>query len=279
ALEEDIDRGKLRQLLVYSKRLSTFEQKARLVRDAINTLLDADDDLTAMYLTERKNGNEREEDDHQEVEMLLESYHKICDEIVQASGNLITNIRNTEEIVKAILDANRNSLMLLDLKFSIGTLGLAFGTLCSSFYGMNLKNFIEESDLGFTGVTGFCLGASALVCWFALQKLRKVQRVRMWGEGGIDRHSGSQLVSHHLHASHHAHPHPHPHVHAHARAVMAQRHNANLLNWRLDARQASYKKKNVSGLEPLITSSQVHKNGGGGLRGGREENHSKDSLH
>lgn len=98
ALEEDIDRGKLRQLLVYSKRLSTFEQKARLVRDAINTLLDADDDLTAMYLTERKNGKVREEDDHQEVEMLLESYHKICDEIVQASGNLVTNIRNTEEM-------------------------------------------------------------------------------------------------------------------------------------------------------------------------------------
>jgi hypothetical protein len=33
------------------------------------------------------------EHDHQEVEMLLESYHKVCDEIVQASGNLVTNIR------------------------------------------------------------------------------------------------------------------------------------------------------------------------------------------
>jgi magnesium transporter len=98
ALEEDIDRDKLRHLLIYSKKLGTFEQKARLVRDAIDDLLEADDDLAAMYLTERSVGKEREEHDHQEVEMLLESYHKVCDEIVQASGNLVTNIRNTEEV-------------------------------------------------------------------------------------------------------------------------------------------------------------------------------------
>lgn len=97
-LEEDIDRDKLRHLLVYSKKLGDFEQKARLVRDAIDDLLDADDDLVAMYLSERAQGKTREEADHTEVEMLLESYHKVCDEIVQASGNLVSNIRNTEEM-------------------------------------------------------------------------------------------------------------------------------------------------------------------------------------
>ncbi|KAE8150037.1 hypothetical protein BDV25DRAFT_140228 [Aspergillus avenaceus] len=185
ALEEDIDRDKLRHLLIYSKRLGTFEQKARLVRDAIDDLLEADDDLAAMYLTERAEGVQREEDDHQEVEMLLESYHKVCDEIVQASGNLVTGIRNTEEVVKAILDANRNSLMLLDLKFSIGTLGLATGTLFSALYGMNLKNFIEESDFGFGGVSVTCFVITAVVCVYGLAKLRKLQRVRMWGESGV----------------------------------------------------------------------------------------------
>ncbi|KAG0157308.1 hypothetical protein PDIDSM_4493 [Penicillium digitatum] len=185
ALEEDIDRDKLRHLLIYSKKLGTFEQKARLVRDAIDDLLEADDDLAAMYLSERSAGKEREEDDHQEVEMLLESYHKVCDEIVQASGNLVTNIRNTEEVVKAILDANRNSLMLMDLKFSIGTLGLATGTLFSALYGMNLKNFIEESDFGFGGVSVICFALTGLVCVYGLSKLRKLQRVRMWGESGV----------------------------------------------------------------------------------------------
>lgn len=205
-LEEDIDREKLRHLLIHSKKLGTFEQKARLVRDAIDDLLNADDDLAAMYLTEKKQALDstsssttaspnqskssnnpppapRGEDDHQEIEMLLESYHKICDEIVEISGNLISNIRNTEEVVKAILDANRNQLMLLEIKFSIGTLGLAGGTLIAGLYGMNLNNFIEETEWGFGSVSVICFGLSAIICVYGMRKLRKVQKVRMWGEG------------------------------------------------------------------------------------------------
>ena len=189
-LEEDIDREKLRYLLIHSKKLATFEQKARLVRDAINDLLEADDDLAAMYLTEHKQGKKRRDDDHQEVEMLLEAYHKVCDEIVEVSGNLISNIRNTEEVIRAILDANRNQLMLLEIKFSIGTLGLAAGTLIAGLYGMNLKNFVEESDIAFTGVTMVCFGLSAIVCVYGMRRLRRVQKVRMWGEG-----YGSDLAS------------------------------------------------------------------------------------
>ncbi|KIW71714.1 hypothetical protein PV04_03849 [Phialophora macrospora] len=183
-LEEDIDRDKLRHLLIHSKKLGTFEQKARLVRDAIDDLLEADDDLAAMYLTERKTtGKQRAENDHQEVEMLLESYHKICDEIVEISGNLIGNIRNTEEVVRAILDANRNQLMLLEIKFSIGTLGLAGGTLIAGLYGMNLNNFIEETPWGFGSVSVVCFGLSWVICIYGMRKLQKVQKVRMWGEG------------------------------------------------------------------------------------------------
>lgn len=201
-LEEDIDRDKLRHLLIYSKKLGTFEQKARLVRDAIDDLLEADDDLAAMYLTEKADGKERAEDDHTEVEMLLESYYKICDEIVQISGNLVSNIRNTEEMyvvdphdlfgcphanlsnrVRAILDANRNSLMLLDLRFSILTLGIGAGTFIAALYGMNLKNFIEESDLGFGLVSLSCAVLTVVSIIYGLRKLRRVQRLSMWGEG------------------------------------------------------------------------------------------------
>ncbi|POR38780.1 Inner membrane magnesium transporter MRS2 [Tolypocladium paradoxum] len=181
-LEDDIDREKLRVLLILSKRVSTFEQKARLVRDAIEELLEADDDLAAMYLTEKQHDLSRELDDHTEVEMLLESYHKITDEIVQEAGNLVSGIRNTEEIVRAILDANRNALMLLDLKFSVGTLGLAMGTFLAGLYGMNLENFIEETNWGFGAVTSMSTIFSLIVCWYGLTKLRKVQRIRMMSD-------------------------------------------------------------------------------------------------
>lgn len=86
--------------------------------------------------------------------------------------------------MKAILDANRNSLMLLDLKFSIGTLGIGSGAFIAALYGMNLKNFIEESDYGFVGVSAWSFIFAAIVCSYGLTKLRKVQRVSMWGEQG-----------------------------------------------------------------------------------------------
>ncbi|KAH7271622.1 cora-like Mg2+ transporter protein-domain-containing protein [Fusarium solani] len=178
-LEDDIDRQKLRVLLILSKRVSTFEQKVKLVRDAIEDLLEADDDLAAMYLTEKAHDLYRGMDDHTEVEMLLESYHKLTDEIVQEAGSLVSGIRNTEDIVRAILDANRNALMLLEIKFSVGTLGLAMGTFLAGLYGMNLENFIEETHWGFGSVTGISVIFSLIVCWYGLTKLRRVQRIKM----------------------------------------------------------------------------------------------------
>lgn len=207
-LEEDVDREKLRYLLVLSKKVSTFEQKVRLVRDAIDELLEADDDLSQMYLTEKTRDISREVDDHTEVEMLLESYHKICDEVVQEASNLVSGIRNTEEMwvpyraplklrtlltslssIRAILDANRNALMLLELKFSVGTLAIAMGTFFAGLYGMNLENFIEETNWGFAGVTGASVFFSLLVGWYGLIKLRKVQRVRMSQSSSRNRRS------------------------------------------------------------------------------------------
>ncbi len=74
--------------------------------------------------------------------------------------------------------------MLLDLKFSIGTLGIGSGAFIAALYGMNLKNFVEESDLGFVGVSAWSFVFAAIVCAYGLTKLRKVQRVSMWGEAG-----------------------------------------------------------------------------------------------
>ena len=83
--------------------------------------------------------------------------------------------------IRAILDANRNALMLLDLKFSIGTLGLAMGTFLAGLYGMNLENFIEETNWGFGAVTGVSSLFSLVVCYYCLVKVRKVQRIKMSG--------------------------------------------------------------------------------------------------
>ncbi|KAL9624392.1 MAG: hypothetical protein Q9160_001354 [Pyrenula sp. 1 TL-2023] len=181
-LEEDINREKLRHLLIHSKKLGTFEQRARLVRDAIDSIREDDGDLSAMYLSDAASGQNRIEDDNTAIEMLLDSYYRICDEIVQSSDDLINNIRNTEDIIKAILDANRNSLMLLDLKLTLGALGIGSGSFIVAFYGMNLKNLIEESDFGLWGISGLSTMTAVIVSAYGMWKLRKVQRVRIRGQ-------------------------------------------------------------------------------------------------
>lgn len=74
--------------------------------------------------------------------------------------------------------------MLYDLKLSVCTLGLGAGTFIAALYGMNLKNFIEESDFGFWGVSGVCGVLSVVVLMYGMRRLRRVQKVSMWGDSG-----------------------------------------------------------------------------------------------
>ena len=62
-------------------------------------------------------------------------------------------------------------------------MGLAAGTLIAGLYGMNLKNFLEESEMAFGGISLACFGLSAIVCMYGMWRLRRVQKLRMWGEG------------------------------------------------------------------------------------------------
>lgn len=181
-LEEEITREKLRFLLIQNKKISTFAQKATLVRDVIDELLENDDDLAGMYLTAKKNGVPRSVDDHAEIEMLLESYYNHCDEIVQTINRVINNVRTSEEIINIILDSNRNQLMLLGLRFSIGLLSMGSGLFIAAAYGMNLENFIEETNYGFPLIISISTLTTILLFGYSVKHLNKLQKVTMMGE-------------------------------------------------------------------------------------------------
>ncbi|CCK70316.1 Mrs2p KNAG_0E00480 [Huiozyma naganishii CBS 8797] len=174
-LENEVNRDKLRDLLVKSKSLTAFYQRAFLIREVLDELLESDEDLAAMYLAPTR----REGDDFAELEMLIENYYTQCDEFVQQAMSLIEDIKSTEEIVNIILDANRNSLMLLELKVTIYTLGVTVATLLPAFYGMNLKNFIEESVVGFNAVVVLSLAAGLWITRTNFKSLRDVTKLSM----------------------------------------------------------------------------------------------------
>jgi magnesium transporter len=178
-LEDHVDRDLLQELLVRNKAMAKFYQKSLLVRNVISDVLDSDEDLVHLYLSERHTGKLRDLTDHAEAELLLEAYYKQCDEIVQQSEQLISNVKSTEEIINIMLDANRNSLMLLELKITIGTLGFTIGMFFAALYGMNLKNFYEESDIGFVGVSVVIAALSMGVTWYNLRTLSTLKRMSM----------------------------------------------------------------------------------------------------
>ncbi|GAA5936079.1 CorA family magnesium transporter [Sporobolomyces koalae] len=182
-METHIDRDNLRLMLQYSRKLSIFQKRAALVQEALDELLSNDDDLAAMYLTAKIQGQPRSADDHEEIELLLESFSKQCEEIVSEVETLSANVRHTEDIIELILDANRNSLLGLDLRVSIATLGLTAGAMIAALFGMNLTSHLEETPYSFTAVTLLAFLLAGSVTGFGLRRLRTLRKVNLgWRE-------------------------------------------------------------------------------------------------
>lgn len=178
-LDKSVERTKLRYLLIESKKLAQFHKKVKLIEDLLDDLLEQDDLLNDLYLTENLHGRKRVSFNHQEVELLLESYYTIIGEIVLTVENLMSQIKTSEEIIRFVLDANRNELMLLGLRFSVGLLAMGCVIFVSALYGMNLENFIEESDGGFEAVVIVGSVLTVVLFIFCLRQVDKVQKITM----------------------------------------------------------------------------------------------------
>ncbi|AMD20788.1 HDR046Cp [Eremothecium sinecaudum] len=185
-LEYSITSDKLKFLLVQNKKFGVFYKKSLLLRDMIDELLEQDDELSAMYLTENSLGRPRAEFDHNEIEMLLETYYTQVNEIVQSAGNIISNVRTTAEIINIILDSNRNELMLLGLRFSVGLLSLGSAIFVGSLYGMNLENFIEETDYGFPLATTFGMVMFVWLFGYSIKHVNRLQKMTLSGSKKVN---------------------------------------------------------------------------------------------
>ena len=161
-----------------TRTLSKIESKARLVRDSLRELLDADDDLAGMYLTDRLAGKPHDISDHQEAEYMLEAYHKAADTLVESSQAWIDILRKKENTFRSSLAVQRNQIMFLEARIAIHTLGLAAGTMIAGLFGMNLVNYLEESSYGFFWVTGFCVVLSSMFSMYGMRSLWRIQSLK-----------------------------------------------------------------------------------------------------
>ncbi|KAE8181993.1 hypothetical protein CF335_g8766, partial [Tilletia laevis] len=193
SLESQINQENLGRLLQYSRKVNAFLRRAQGVKTAASEVLDNDEDMALMYLTDAQAGNPRVPNNSsvEELELLLESFEKQVEEVVSEAESMASNIQNTQEVVELILDSNRNDLLNLDLRTSLTTLAVSSGTLVSGLFGMNLVNYLESNPHGFLGVSAFVglLTASVMAMgWRMLARLRRVglgQGHQPGGGGGI----------------------------------------------------------------------------------------------
>ena len=163
----------LNELLPIKERLSSFEIFLKETANAISEIIDSDEDMAEMYLTVKAStGHRRRLEDHQEIEVLLESYlHKI-EELQNEVKGLTHNILSTEQLIQIHLDTTRNQIMRLELLLSMGTFSMAAGAFGASIFGMNLLSHFETHPYAFYFVSGSIGMITIAIIWYAIRFAR-----------------------------------------------------------------------------------------------------------
>src|SRR5277367_2878702 len=75
------------------------------------------------------------------------------------------------------------------------TLGLGSGAAIAGLLGMNLKNFMEDWDFGFPLITSLAFGTSLLVCGYGLTRLKRIQKLTLYGRYPGVKKNGNGLAA------------------------------------------------------------------------------------
>lgn len=177
-LETGVAAVELGHVFEHSRHLGRLESRARLVRQTIRELLDTDEDLAAMYLSDTQSGRPHQVSDHQEAEYMLETYHRAADALAESVSAVIDVLRKKEMNFRSSLAVQRNQIMFLEARIAIHTLGLAAGTLVAGLFGMNLVNYMEDTSWGFPVITASCVTLSILFSLYGARRLRRIQSLR-----------------------------------------------------------------------------------------------------
>ena len=151
----------VRELLVQSQ---AFEE-------ALREVLEEDEDMAAMYLTRRAiagaeagmrlsnsgspdvsgsgwpGGYDVSTQEHEEVELLLESYLQEVGATVAELEVLTYGIEGTEKFVSFRLDSARNRLLKFDVIATASATALGVGQLISGLFGMNLPTSLFDPEV------------------------------------------------------------------------------------------------------------------------------------
>ena len=169
---ESIAHDQLQRLLPLQDGLSTFELAARDAMACLKTLIENDEDMRGLLLTAQlekattgrwpRPGLSSNANVTDQVELLLEAYHRQMSEIYSQVFFLRKKVESTKELAQISLDNYRNNLIRINLHLTMGGVGLALATTVAGLFGMNLVSGLEEHPAAFavTCAVSGALGAS-----------------------------------------------------------------------------------------------------------------------
>ncbi|XP_047588317.1 magnesium transporter MRS2 homolog, mitochondrial isoform X2 [Lutra lutra] len=102
--------------------------------------------------------------DHaEEMELLLENYYRLAEDLSNATRELRVLIDDSQSIIFINLDSHRNVMMRLNLQLTMGTFSLSLFGLMGVAFGMNLESSLEEDHRVFWLITGIMFMGSGLI--------------------------------------------------------------------------------------------------------------------
>ncbi|XP_031290982.1 magnesium transporter MRS2 homolog, mitochondrial isoform X3 [Camelus dromedarius] len=163
-----VDRSKLHILLQNGKSLSELETDIKIFKESILEILDEAEMLEELCLTKWSDPQVFEESsagiDHaEEMELLLENYYRLAEDLSNAARELRVLIDDSQSIIFINLDSHRNVMMRLNLQLTMGTFSLSLFGLMGVAFGMNLESSLEEDHRVFWLITGIMFMGSGLI--------------------------------------------------------------------------------------------------------------------
>lgn len=152
--------------------LSSFDARVQSLRHALTELLNNDEDLAGLFLTEK-----HETQDHDEAEELIENYLMQVEETAERIQELQTRFRNVMSYIQIHFDSQRNRLMRMSLVVSLGALSTATTATGAGLFGMNLTSGLEASPQAFYMVSSTLVAVGAVVFLGSYAIYRKSKRL------------------------------------------------------------------------------------------------------
>ncbi|KAK4531857.1 hypothetical protein CCYA_CCYA09G2714 [Cyanidiococcus yangmingshanensis] len=151
-LTRKLSAKRLERLRILKQDLNALVTRIDGVQDVLQALLEEDEDMSKMYLTEiAKNPNTpRSPLDHEEVEQMLESYLYQVDDAMRRAELLAAAVDDTEDLVNIQLGTLRNRLLVVDVTLNIMEAVFTGVGFITGLFTMNLQAPFFKLDNGST---------------------------------------------------------------------------------------------------------------------------------